>query len=209
MQNQQQQNMQQSASMSQTLNHGGHELFDVSEVLSMSIGVIDQYTLFREHVKDQELMQILDHQLDFLKQEYNTTLEIFQTGAKPSQSIKTYDMKMDQGNSTVFGLTQMPPSKPIQSVNEISDQSISGYMLGHVKSGASLKAMTALEMTHPVLRRAVADSVPNWVEMAYELFLYQNRHHYYQVPQLSQGDMQQMINGYAKASGPSGSQMMQ
>ncbi|HEX6594725.1 MAG TPA: spore coat protein, partial [Bacillota bacterium] len=38
-------------------------------------------------------------------------------------------------------------------------------------------------------------------EMAYEVFLYQNKHHYYQVPQLQQQDMQELINSFAPIQG--------
>ena len=71
----------------------------------------------------------------------------------------------------------------------LSDQGLSAYMLGNTKSLATLLAMTALEMTNPVLRRVIADSVPNFIELSYEIFLYQNKHRYYQVPQLMEQDM--------------------
>lgn len=203
---QQNPNMTQTGSIPQPFNHGGHEIFDAREVLSHAVGVLDQYTMFRGQIKDQQLKGILDRQFEFLKEEYNVTLETFTTGKKPSHSMLSYNMAME--NDTIYGLTQMPPVKPIQSANEINDQGISGYMLGLLKSGASLKAMTALEMTNPVLRRVVADSVPNWIEMAYELFLYQNQHHYYQVPQLSQQDMQQLLNSYSPAANSSGTNNM-
>ncbi|MDP9697655.1 spore coat protein CotF [Paenibacillus intestini] len=35
--------------------------------------------------------------------------------------------------------------------------------------------------------------------MAYEISIYQNKNGFYQVPQLTQQDMQQMQNGYAPA----------
>jgi len=47
----------------------------------------------------------------------------------------------------------------------------------------------------------LADSVTIFIEIAYEISLYQNKHHYYQVPQLAQQDMQQMINAFAPAQG--------
>ena len=191
-------NLNQSTSMPSEISHGGHELFDAQEVLSSVIGVLDQYTMFRPQIKCQELQGILEGQYSFIQDEYNVTLETFKTGAKPSHSITSYNM--EQNNNVIYGLTKMPPEKPIQSVNEVSDQGISGYMLGLVKSVASLKAMTALEMTNPVLRRVVADSVPNWIEMSYELFLYRNKNHYYQVPQLKPEDMQQILNSFAPSS---------
>jgi spore coat protein CotF len=64
-----------------------------------------------------------------------------------------------------------------------------------------METMAALETTNAVVRRVLADSVPNFIEMAYEISLYQNKHHYYQVPQLAQQDMQQMANAFAPAQG--------
>ena len=65
-----------------------------------------------------------------------------------------------------------------------------------------MKTMAALETTNPVVRRVLADSVPNCIEMAYELSIYQNKHHYYQVPQLAQQDMQQLLNSFATVGQP-------
>ncbi|MDQ0217643.1 spore coat protein [Peribacillus cavernae] len=181
------------------MNHGAHEMLDVHEVLSGSIGAMNQYTLGRQFVKDPELLDILDRQYNFMKEEYNITLECFQTGQNPSKPTQSYKMK--QGNDFVYGLTPTQPSKPIQSPTEMNDQTVSGCMLGAAKSNASMKTMAALEVTNPVVRRVLADSVPNCIEMAYEISVYQNKHHYYQVPQFAEQDMQQMMNCYAPAQG--------
>ncbi|MBO1912104.1 spore coat protein, partial [Microvirga sp. 3-52] len=90
----------------------------------------------------------------------------------------------------------------IQSESEISDEIISGFMLDAAKTAASGKTMAALETCNPVLRRVLADSIPNCIEMAYELAIYQNKHHYYQVPQLAQQDMQQLLNSFATGGQP-------
>ena len=181
------------------MNHGGHEVFDIHEVLSGAIDTLNSYTLLRQHVKDQELKDILDRQYQFIQQEYNTTVECFKTGQDPSTPTQSY--KMQQGNDFVYGMKPSQPKKPLQAVSEITDEWISGHMLGAVKSSASMKTMSALETTNPVVRRVLADSVPNCIEMAYEISLYQNKHHYYQVPQLAQQDMQQMLNSFAPAQG--------
>jgi spore coat protein CotF len=183
----------------QQMNHGGHELFDVHEVLSGSIGILDQYMLWSQHVKDPELSDILNRQHQFMQDEYNITVDCFRTGQDPSKPTGSYKMK--QGNDFTYGLTPTQPKKPMQSVSEITDECISGWMLGAVKSASGMKTMAALEVTNPVVRRVLADSVPNCIEMAYELSIYQNKHQYYQVPQLAQQDMQQMINAYAPAQG--------
>jgi spore coat protein CotF len=69
-----------------------------------------------------------------------------------------------------------------------------------MKSSAAVKAHAACEVTNPVVRRVLADSIPNCIEMAYELFLWQNKHGYYQVAQLPQADMQQLTHSYAPAT---------
>lgn len=192
------QNMQTGAVPPQ-LNHGGHEVMDVHEVLSGSIGAMNQYTMLRQYVKDQELLGILDRQYQFMQQEYNTTVDCFHSGQDPAVPTQSYEMTQD--NDFIYGLTPTQPKKPIQSISEITDENVSGLMLGAVKSSAALKAMAACEVTNPVVRRVLADSVPNCIEMAYELSIYQNKHHYYQVPQFSPQDTQQITQSYAPAQG--------
>ncbi|GKV54732.1 spore coat protein F-like protein YhcQ [Sporosarcina sp. NCCP-2222] len=177
------------------MNHGGHELFDVHEVLNAAVGAMNQAVLLRPHVKDPELLDILDRQLRFMQDEYNITVECFKTGQDPSHPTQSYKMK--QNNDFIYGMKQSQPKKPIQSANEITDEIISGFLLASAKASASHKTMSALETTNPVVRRVLADSVPNCIEMAYELSIYQNKHHYYQVPQLAQQDMQAILNAYA------------
>jgi spore coat protein CotF len=177
------------------LNHGGHEVFEVHEVLSTAITTMDQYNLLRQHVKDPELMNILDRQLQFMQDEYNITVECFQTGMNPSKPTQSY--KMSQGNDFIYGLKPAQPKKPLQGISEITDACVSTMMLSSVKSGASMKTKAALEVTNPVVRRVLADSIPNCIEMAYELSIYQNKNHYYQVPQLAEQDMSQLLNAFA------------
>jgi spore coat protein CotF len=177
------------------LNHGGHEIFDVHEVLTAAVGGLNQYTLLRPHVQDQELLTMMDRQFHFMQEEYNITLDCFRSGLDPMKPTQKYMMKQD--NDFVFGLKQSQPKKPIQSASEISDEIISGFMLGVHKQGASQKAVAALEVTNPVVRRVLADSVPNCIEMAYEISIYQNKHHFYQVPQLAQQDTIAIVNSFA------------
>uniref|UniRef100_UPI00338904FC spore coat protein n=1 Tax=Sutcliffiella sp. FSL R7-0096 TaxID=2921670 RepID=UPI00338904FC len=175
-------------------NHGGHEMFDAHEIIAGIISMLDQYQIYDQHIQDPALKDILNRQTTFVTQLYNTIVESFQTGQKPSVSTQVY--KMTQTHDVVYGITPSQPKKPNQSVNELADKGLSAYMLGQTKGLATLLAMTALEMTNPVLRRVVADSVPNFIEMSYEIFLYQNKHGYYQVPQLAMQDMNAMLQSY-------------
>ncbi|CAM5199239.1 Spore coat protein CotF OS=Ureibacillus acetophenoni OX=614649 GN=SAMN05877842_107110 PE=3 SV=1 [Ureibacillus acetophenoni] len=180
-----------------SMNHGAHEVLDVHEVLSASIGALNTFIFFRPHVQDQELLNILDRQYAFMLDEYNITAECFKTGQDPSHPTRSYKMQM--GNDSKYGLTPGQPKKPMQSPNEINDGIISGFLLNCHKMGATGKATAALESTNPVVRRVLQDSIPNCIEMAYELSLYQNKKGYYQIPQLSQADMQAMLNMYGQA----------
>lgn len=199
--NQQHQNMH-TGNVSQQMNHGGHEVFDVHEVLSATIAALNQSMLLRPQVQDPELLDILDRQYRFTLDEYNITVEAFKTGTDPSHPTGSYKMK--EGNDFIYGMKPSQPKKPIQSAAEISDEIISGFLLASAKTAATGKAAAALETCNPVLRRVLADSIPNCIEMAYELSIYQNKHHYYQVPQLASQDMQQILNAYAPAQGQPG-----
>jgi spore coat protein CotF len=188
-------NVMPSSNMQQKMNHGGHEVFDVHEILAGYINVLDQFVMFNQFVQDQELQTILNRQHQFILEHYNITVEAFSTGQDPSKPTGQY--KMQQDNTIIYGIKPSQPKKPIMSTSEVNDHGISGHMLGLIKSTASLLAMTSLEITNPVVRRVVADSVPNFIEMAYEIFLWQNKNHFYQVPQLTAQDTNSMVSSFA------------
>lgn len=200
MDNQQsQQHFQQSNQMSPQMNHGGHELLDAHEAIGGLIGAMEQSLFYEQHVQDPELKTMLQNHKAFNTQLYNTIVDTLQSGQDPSTPTQSY--KMNESNDVVYGMMPSQPKTPAQSINEINDECITSFMMGGLKSCASAFTMTALEATNPVLRRIFADSIPNMIEMAYELFLYQNKHQYYQVPQLNQQDMQNYINGFAPIQG--------
>lgn len=197
MQQQNQQNTMNQQNM--PMNHGGHEVFDLHEALSGMINVLDQYIMFRQYVKDPELLDLLDRQYQFIADQYNITVECFKTGQKPAQETSTYMMKQD--HQVTYGIKPSQPKKPCQSLAEVNDAGLSGHMIGLIKSQTAQLSMAALEATNPVVRRVVADQIPNYIEMAYEIFLYQNKHAHYQVPQLSPEDMQKVTTSYAPTTG--------
>ncbi|MFD1850887.1 spore coat protein [Oceanobacillus bengalensis] len=193
---QQGQNLQGSSQMPAQMSHGGHELFDAHEAIGGLVGGMEQYLLYEQHIQDPELKTMLTKQKTYLTQVYNSTVEALKTGLEPTVKPQTYNFSQTS-NNTIYGMQPSQPKTPAQSVNEINDECITGFMMGCLKSNASAFTMAALEATNPVLRRVFADSIPNIIEMAYEVFLYQNRNQYYQVPQLKQEDMQNYLNSYA------------
>lgn len=200
MQNQnQQQNLQDSTQMQPQQNFGGHELLDLHEALGDLVGGMEQYLLYEQHIQDQALASILQRHKTFLTQLYNTIVDTLKSGQDPAVPTQTYNMT--ESNDIIYGMQPSSPKTPAQSVNELTDECISGFMLGVLKTNATAFTTAALEANNPVLRRILADSVPNMIEMAYEVFLYQNKHQYYQVPQLQAQDMQQITNGFAPIQG--------
>lgn len=181
-------------------NHGGHEIFDLHEILGGTINVLDQYMMFRQYVQSPELLTILDRQYQFMTDEYNMLVQAFSTGQDPQHGTKRYQMTQ-HNDSIVYGMQPSQPKKPKQSMAEVNDAGISASMLGLLKSMAGSKAIAACEVTNPVVRRVLADSIPNCIEMAYEIFLYQNKNQYYQVPQLAEQDQKLLQNAFAVAQG--------
>lgn len=193
------QQFQESSQMSPQQNHGGHSLLDADEAIGALVGGLEQYIIFSEHIQDQELSAINQRQRAFLGQMYNTIIETMKSGQDPQVPTQQYQMEMS--NEVTYGLQSSQPKAPIQSSNELTDECISTYMMGQLKMVAQEFTQAALESTNPVLRRVFADSIPNVIEMAYEVFLYQNNNQYYQVPQLSAEDMQTIQNTYAPVQG--------
>lgn len=197
--NQQQQASYQSSEQVQpVLNHGAHEVLDVQETLKTVIGAQNHYTLWKNQIKDTQLKEIAERQHAYLIDTYNTMVEAFKTGQAPQVVTYPYEMKLI--HDFQFGVKQQTPLAPIESPNATNDALISGILLGAVKGCATHCTTAALETTNPVVRRVLADSVPNFIELGYELSIYQNQHHVYQVPQLDQQDAQTILQSFQPAS---------
>lgn len=177
------------------MNHSAHEIMDTHAVLSGFTSAFNEYLMCEQHIQDPELMDILQHQRNFMTNEYNILVEAFKTGQEPSQQTTVYNM--DQSNEVKYGLSPSQPTKPNQEISQIGDKCVSSIMMTCCKNMASAMTMAATECTNPVVRRVLADSVPNHIEMAYEIFLYQNKKGFYQVPQFSPQDTAQLLNSYA------------
>lgn len=198
-QNQQPENMPNQTGVTSNQAHGGHELMDAHEAIGTVISGLEQYLLFEERAQDQELTTMIQRHRSFMSQMYNTIIDTLKTGQDPSVPTQTYHI--ENLSDVTYGMQPSAPKSPAQSVSGINDECVSGYLLGILKSTATAFTTTALEATNPVLRRVFADSIPNVIEMAYEVFLYQNRNSYYQVPQLQPEAMQMIQNGYSSVQG--------
>src|SRR5699024_8974758 len=196
-----QQGQQPSTQMPLAQQFGAHELLDADEAIGTLIGGIEHFVIYDGFVQDARLKSIMQRQKSALTQIYNTIIDTMKSGKDPAVKTQTYLMEQ-QNTKTTFGMKPRSPKTPIQSVNELNDECISSAVLGHLKSSASEFTLAALEATHPVLRRIFADSIPNVIEMGYEVYLYQNEQQYYEVPQLAPQDMQTIVNSFGQAQNP-------
>ncbi len=179
--------------------HASHSLLDAHETIGTVVASIEQSLLYENHIQDEQLMQIATKHRTYLQGLYNTIVQSMKSGQDPAVPTQTYNMS--ESTNVVYGMKPGAPKTPVASVQEINDECVSGFLLGSLKAISTEFTTTALESTNPVLRRIFADSIPNVIEMAYELFLYQNKHHYYQLPQLEPAEMEALQNSFAPVQG--------
>jgi len=175
---------------------GAHEVMNVHEVLTRTIDGINQFQLYRPHVKDQQLSSILDKQIQFMNQEYNNMVQtIKQSGI--SQAIP---YRAPKNFSPVYGLNNPQSQSPNISANQIDDRDIASGMLGFHKASASLKMTASLESADPNLRQMTQQGAINCSEQAYEVWSYMNQKGYYQVPTMQEMTTNTMVNTYTSTN---------
>ncbi|HEX7057849.1 MAG TPA: spore coat protein [Bacilli bacterium] len=174
---------------------GAHETMELHEVLGCAIDGINLFQLYRQHVTDQQLQQILDHQLQFMTGEYNNLVQTLnQQGggqAIPYRSPKNFTPK--------YGLNKPATQTPNASPREMDDHDIASGMMGFHKSSAIMKMHAALECANPQLRAAMQQGSINCSEQAYEIWQYMNQKGFYQVPTMKEMTTNTVIGTYGQA----------
>ncbi|WP_066636496.1 spore coat protein [Desulfolucanica intricata] len=175
---------------------GAHEMMEIHEVLTDTIDGINQFQLYRPHVKDQQLSSILDKQIQFMNNEYNNMVQaINQRGAGESIPYRGI-----QNITPTYGLNNPATQTPHTSVNQLEDRDIASGMLGCHKASASLRMMASLECADPELRRMVQQGAINCSEQAYEVWNFMNQKGYYQVPTMKDMTTNTMIGTYSTSN---------
>jgi spore coat protein CotF len=173
-------------------NYGAHEALEIHESLTTMIDGINLFQLYRPHVTDQELAQMLDRQLAFAHQEYNGLINLINhTGMQEALPYRAPKHVAPQ-----YGLRNPMPETPNASMNEMNDRDVASGMLCHHKSSASMKMIASLECANPQLRHALVQGSVNCNEMAYETWTYMNQSGYYQVPTMKEVTTQNVLNMY-------------
>lgn len=178
-------------------NYGAHEVMEVHEVLTAAIDAIHASQLVRPHIQDPQLAHIADHQLQFMIQEYNQTVNLInQQGmgqSIPYRAPKNFQPK--------YGLDNPGTTAPNQSMQQLDDRDISSMLLCNMKASATAKMVATLECADPQLRTTMQQSAINCAEMSYELWQYMNEKGYYQIPTLKDTTQRTMMHTYGTTNG--------
>ncbi|WP_335872387.1 spore coat protein [Bacillus sp. 2205SS5-2] len=158
--------------------HGNHEVYNLHEILSGLINIVDFLTIAREFVQLNELKILVNHQHQYILSHYHAIVTMLEQ--QQTTMINTKYERLNKG-SVVFGETSAIPKFPVKEFAEINDEKFSGQMLGLMKSMSSLLTVSTLEIANPTFRTLLAQSVPDYIDMAYDLFLFQNQHNFYPV----------------------------
>lgn len=189
-------NVNQTNQQGNAASYGAHECIECHEILSDTINGINQFELYRPHVKDQKLGQILDRQINFMIQEYNNLVNHLH-----NRDIKPGSTYQAQSNfSPKLGLRNPSPESPNYNINQLNDRDIASGMLGWAKSSVVFTTLAALECTDPNLRNIMKNCVLTKFDMAYETFQYMNQMDFYQVPTMQENTTQTMVNSYQPAN---------
>lgn len=120
---------------------GAHEVMEVHEVLTDTVDGINQFQLYRPHVKDPQLKSILDKQIQFMSQEYNNMVQ----GINQRGISKAVPYRGPRNVTPVYGLDNPTSQSPNTSINDMDDRDVASGMLRCHKASAGLRMRASLE----------------------------------------------------------------
>jgi spore coat protein CotF len=178
-----------------TAQYGAHETMEIHEVLTSAIDGINNFQLYRPHTQDPQLQQMLDHQLQFMMNEYNTMVQMLQMQGA-GQAVP---YRAPRNFNPTYGLDNPSPQSPNTSLNQLDDRDVASGMLCVHKASAIRKMTGALETANPNLRQALQQGAMNCSEQAYEVWQFMNQKGYYQVPTMKEMTTNTVMNAYQTA----------
>lgn len=171
---------------------GSHEVMEAHEVLTDIIDSINVYLLYRPHVRDQQLNQIMDKQLNYMEQEYHNMVSLLSQNR--GVSVDPYNARIN--TSIKYGLRNPSPVTIHESAGQLTDRDVASGILGKTKSSAIVKMAAGLECADPQLRRIIVQGAVSCSEMAYETFSFMNQRGMYQVPTMPMRTESNFIGTY-------------
>lgn len=172
---------------------GAHEVLEAHEVLTSTIDGINHFELFRPHVSDPQLAQILDKQVRFMHQEYQT----LSTYMNQRRGVSPAIYQSRSGKQPVqYGLHNPSDVVPHHATGRLDDRDVASGMMGCAKSSAVLRMNAALECADPTLRNMMTQGAVSCSEQAYETFNYMNQKGMYQVPTMQDRTQNTLMHTY-------------
>lgn len=171
---------------------GAHEVMEAHEVLTCIIDGINAFELYRPHVSDPDLAQILDKQVRFAHQEYQN----LSTYLNQHRGVSTEIYRSRTGKQPLYGLRNPSPVSPAHEPGRFDDRDVSSAMLGLHKASAILQMSASLECADPNLHHMMINGAVSCSEKAYETFSYMNQKGMYQVPTLQDQTQHTLLNTY-------------
>jgi spore coat protein CotF len=179
-------------------NLGAHEVMELHEILSETVTGINTAQLYNEHCQDPQLKGLVNKQLEFMTNEYNSMVNtISQHGFQ-----EAVPYRVSNNYSPTYGLRNPSSQTPNMSASHVDDQDVASALLGIHKTSASKRMTGSLECSNPQLRRMLVQGAINCADQAYDVWQYMNSKGYYQVPTMQQNTTDTLINTY-QPMGPS------
>lgn len=188
-----------------TAQFGAHETMHVHEVLTRAIDTINLFQLYRPHVQDPQLRNLLDKQTEFMTREYDSMVQTLNQH-NLSQAIP---YRAARNVSPTYGLRNPSTQSPNPSPIEMDDRDVASGILGCHKSSAVFKMTASLECANPELRRLVQQGAINCAEQAYEVWHYMNQKGYYQVPTMKETTTATTMSAFAPVGASMGQEQPQ
>lgn len=183
--------------MKYTHPYGAHEIIELHEVLNGALNALHTMQLYAGHVADEELGQLLNHQMSFMQQAYNSMVHTVQ-GLGAGESLP-YRPRRQTHQAASYGMPQ-PYAPTIQHsyalTVQVDDSDVAAALLGIHKSSAKAKMSAALESSHPQIRDMLLQGAVNCSHQAYEVWKYMERKGYYPLAVLPEATNAQLLRVY-------------
>jgi spore coat protein CotF len=173
--------------------YGAHEVMELHEVLNCAVDALNTVQLYAPYVRDPELAQLVQHQMQFMQNDYNNMVHMVQ-GLGAGETLP-YRPNMQAPISPMT--TPMPSvSQPNAFPAQVDDRDVSSTLLGLHKTGAKGKMAAALEAGHPQIRDLLLQGAVNCAHQAYEIWGYMQRRGYYAWAVMPQAMNAHLLRGY-------------
>jgi len=175
---------------------GAHEVMEIHEILSGAINAVNSFDLYRPHIKDPQLRDIVSRHRDFAIQEYNSMVNsLQQRGVQPAPMFGYIG---ESSFSPKYGLRNPSPERPGGSID---DKGIASGVLGIHKCSATKRMTAAVECADPQVRQSIIQGAINCADQAFEVFQYMNQRGWYQVPTMQPNTTQTVLGHYQPTQG--------